>query len=113
MKVSVNDEVMVIPGGQSIGVTLYTKGALVVGITGIRLENGDIVNPAREAGMLPGDVILSINGTEVNDADHVSKIVENQDGVLDVVVDRGGRKIDLMIEPVVDYSDARSVWESG
>jgi hypothetical protein len=65
VKVNVSDDVMVIPGGQSIGVTLYTKGALVVGITGIQLANGEIVIPARTAGMLPGDVILSINGTEV------------------------------------------------
>lgn len=107
VKVNVGDDVMVIPGGQSIGVTLYTKGALVVGITGIQLESGDIVNPARSAGMLPGDVILTINDNEVNDADHVAQIVENTDGLLDVLVDRAGRKINLQIEPVTDYSDGK------
>ncbi len=107
VKVNVSDDVMVIPGGQSIGVTLYTKGALVVGITGIQLEGGEIVNPARSAGMLPGDVILTINGTEVKNADHVAQIVEGTDGVLDVVVDRAGRELDLQIEPVTDYSDGK------
>jgi len=105
VKVNVSDDVMVIPGGQSIGVTLYTRGALVVGITGIQLESGEIVNPARTAGMLPGDVILSINGTEVKDADHVAKLVQETDGVLEIVVDRDGRKLTLDVMPVVDYSD--------
>ncbi len=113
VKVNVSDEVMVIPGGQSIGVTLYTKGALVVGITGIEMENGHSVNPAREAGMLPGDVIVSINGITVENADHVSKIVDESDGVLDVVVDRDARILNLTVSPVADYQDGKmrlGVW---
>jgi len=113
VKVNVSDEVMVIPGGQSIGVTLYTKGALVVGITGIELENGGSVNPAREAGMLPGDVILRINGTEVQNADHVSDIVNESEGTLNVEVDRDGRKLDLKVTPATDYKDGKNklgVW---
>jgi stage IV sporulation protein B len=113
VNVNVSDEIMVIPGGQSIGVTLYTKGALVVGITGIAKESGDVVNPAREAGMLPGDVILRINGTEIENADHVARIVDSAEGALDVTVSRNGREIDLSIKPVEDCSDGKmrlGVW---
>ena len=102
VQVNVSDELMVIPGGQSIGVTLYTKGALVVGITGVDLENGETANPAREAGMLPGDVILSINGNEIENADHLSTIINDVDGTLDIVVDRNGRELNLDIQPVKD-----------
>ncbi|MDD5016473.1 MAG: SpoIVB peptidase [Eubacteriales bacterium] len=107
VQVSVSDEMMVIPGGQSIGVTLYTRGALVVGITGVELESGEMVNPAREAGMLPGDVIMSINGTEIEDADHLSEIVDGVEGKLDIVVDRNGRELSLEVQPVKDYSDGK------
>lgn len=113
VKVSVSDELMVIPGGQSIGVTLYTKGALVVGITGVEAAGGDIVNPAREAGMLPGDVIMSINGTEVENASHLSKIVDEIQGRLSIVVERDGRRINLSLRPVKDPSDGKmrlGVW---
>lgn len=113
VKVNVSDEVMVIPGGQSIGVTLYTKGALVVGITGIDMENGTSANPAREAGMLPGDVIVSINGETVQNADHVSKIVDQSEGTLNVKVDRDGRELDLKVTPVSDYKSGKlrlGVW---
>ena len=113
LKVNVSDEVMVIPGGQSIGVTLFTNGALVVGITGIEMENGSTANPAREAGMLPGDVIVSINGETVENADHVSKIVDQSEGTLNVVVDREGRKLDLSVSPITDYKTGKlrlGVW---
>lgn len=102
VRVNVTEEIMVIPGGQSIGVTLYTKGALVVGITGIELSEGTTINPAREAGMLPGDVIVSINGVEVENADHVSTLVNEAKGNLDIVVDRTGRLLNLQIKPASD-----------
>jgi len=113
VKVNVSDERMVIPGGQSIGVTLFTKGALVVGITGVELENGTTVNPAREAGMLPGDVITRINGVEVENAEHVTRIINETTGDLDITVERNGRELNLKVKPVQDFSDGKmrlGVW---
>ncbi len=107
VKVSVSDELMVIPGGQSIGVTLYTKGALVVGITGVETVNGEIMNPAREAGILPGDIILSINGTEIDNAYHLREIINQMQGVLSIKVDRNGRLLDLNVLPVRDPIDGK------
>ena len=107
VKVNVTEERVVIPGGQSIGVTLFTRGALIVGITGIELENGSVVNPAREAGMLPGDVIVRINGQEVSSAADVTKIVNESEGALDITVERDGRTLNFNIEPVRDYADGK------
>lgn len=107
VKVSVSDELMVIPGGQSIGVTLYTKGALVVGITGVELDNGEIRNPAREAGMLPGDIILAINGKEIDNAYNLREIVNQVQGMLSIKVERNGRILDLNMLPVQDPSDGK------
>ncbi len=113
VRVNVSDEKMVIPGGQSIGVTLFTKGALVVGITGIELENGATANPAREAGMLPGDVITRINGIVIENAEHVTKIINEAEGKLDITVGRNGRELSLTVTPVKDYADGKmrlGVW---
>ncbi|UWG98999.1 SpoIVB peptidase [Dehalobacter sp. DCM] len=52
----------VIPGGQSIGVTLQTKGVLVVGYAPISGQNGKQSYPAKESGIEIGDIILTIDG---------------------------------------------------
>lgn len=107
VNVNVSDEVMVIPGGHSIGVTLYTQGALIVGITGVETESGEIENPARQAGMLPGDVIVEINGEVIEDADHVSKIASKAGSTMHIVVNRNGNKLEFDIRPVKDASDGK------
>mgnify|MGYP001052399207 CR=1 FL=1 len=55
-------DILVIPGGHSIGVTLQTKGVLVVGYAPIINEEGKEIFPAKEAGIVVGDTILSVNG---------------------------------------------------
>lgn len=78
LKINVTDYMdgkRLVPGGQSIGVTLHTKGALIVGISEIVNSAGETVNPAKEAGLQAGDVIESINGITVEDADQLSEIV--------------------------------------
>jgi stage IV sporulation protein B len=107
VNVSVSESIMVIPGGQSIGVALDTKGALVVGITGVELSNGQIANPAREAGILPGDVILSINGTEIENAKQLMSIINQVQGKLDLQISRNGRLLDVVLQPVQDPSDRK------
>ena len=75
--IKVVDEVNVIPGGQSIGVMLYTKGALVVGSMEIEDENGKKINPAKQAGLEPGDVIEQVDGVEIKNAAHLSELVNS------------------------------------
>lgn len=51
------------PGGYSVGVTLYTEGALVVGLGSFETLDGTAICPAQAAGIRVGDVILGVNGT--------------------------------------------------
>ncbi len=95
-----------IPGGQSIGVTLYTKGALVVGSGEITDEMGNAVNPARQAGLLPGDVIEKVNGKIVENSDHLSDLVGTNTGKpVNVTVRREDKTLELTIYPVKDIVD--------
>ncbi|RNC29238.1 MAG: SpoIVB peptidase [Candidatus Dichloromethanomonas elyunquensis] len=60
--------IAVIPGGHSIGVTLQTKGVLVVGYAPIVNQQGNEVFPAKESGIEIGDTILKIDNIQaVND----------------------------------------------
>lgn len=57
-------KIEVLPGGHSIGVTLQTKGVLVVGYAPIINTEGKEAYPAKDSGVEVGDIILKINGTK-------------------------------------------------
>lgn len=69
--VNVVSSVNVIPGGQSIGIVMHSKGVMVVGISDIVDETGNRVNPAEEAGLKIGDIILTVNGKKVINEFHL------------------------------------------
>lgn len=99
-------EIKLVPGGQSIGVSLFTKGALVVGVSDIQTEDGKIYNPAEQAGILPGDVIEQVEEKDVKDADHLSDIINKKDGKpINLGINREGKRIFVSITPAKDAND--------
>lgn len=55
----------VIPGGQTVGVELKTKGILVVGLADVVNHNRQIVSPAKNAGIKIGDKIISVDSNKI------------------------------------------------
>lgn len=74
MTVNVLPEKKLIPGGHSIGIKLHSNGVLVVGHHLVQGRE-HAASPAKEAGIEIGDVILSIDGTRLDDANQVSDII--------------------------------------
>lgn len=106
MKISVEPQKQLIPGGNSIGVTIYTQGALVVGISEIEDEDGNLHCPAIEAGLRPGDVIERVNGVQVKNADHLSILVEKLKGrELELEVRRDDTILKLIMRPIKSSAD--------
>ncbi len=99
------DQIWVMPGGQSVGVTLYTKGALVVGFGSFENEAGEKVCPAQAAGVKVGDVILAIEGEEVKDAAHLVTLCNETEGDIDLTLARDGQHLDATLRPVADSVD--------
>ncbi|HWI31443.1 MAG TPA: M50 family metallopeptidase [Microbacterium sp.] len=71
----------------------------------------DPVAPAAAGGMLPGDVMVSIDGTDVSTFDEASAIIRESPGEpLQVVVDRDGERVTLQVTPLLAerpaYDDA-------
>lgn len=68
----------VVPGGQSIGVVLQSHGVMVVGYSPISEESGKQLLPAKEAGIMLGDLIVSINGVTIESDMQAAQLIKEQ-----------------------------------
>ena len=69
----------VVPGGMPFGIKMFTDGVMVVGLTDLLSEDGT-VNPAREAGIQLGDVIMRIDGKKVSTNEEVAELISQSEG---------------------------------
>lgn len=79
VSVEVVDELQVSVLGTPFGMKLYTEGVLVIDMTDVETENGN-VNPAKEAGILKGDYIVSVDGRKIGTNEELSAAVEASAG---------------------------------
>jgi stage IV sporulation protein B len=77
--VDIVKETDVIPCGLPFGLKLYTDGVMIVGMSDVDTSDGP-KNPAYDAGIRIGDVIMAINGVPVTSNSEVSNAFENSNG---------------------------------
>ena len=78
-QVDVVGEMYVVPSGAPFGIKIFTSGVLVVGMSDVDGKEG-LSNPAKNAGIKEGDLILSIDGQAVSTNEDVAAIIEKSDG---------------------------------
>jgi stage IV sporulation protein B len=108
LKVDVIPDLKVIPGGQTIGVKIKSKGILVVGHHLVQTENEHKVSPGEDAKLNVGDLILKMNDQKLNDVNKVADIVQRagkQKEPIELLVLRGKETFKTEISPVYDPSD--------
>ena len=71
---------MLIPVGHTVGIKMYARGVLVVGLP-------DGATPARQSGLETGDVILECSGTAVTSSEQFQSMLQSS----------GGRPVELQI----------------
>ena len=97
--------------GEAFGIKLYTDGVIVVGTKDVDLDD-KTVNPAKEAGICVGDVIISINGINVYSSDDVIDAINNNNGLdYRIKVKRDGRYKNFTLKPV--YSNKEGCYKAG
>ncbi len=79
LTVDVIPKTKVVPIGKTIGLKLYTKGVLVVGMSEVTGENAD-EQPYLDTGIEEGDTILSINEKEISSTEDLIKTVNESKG---------------------------------
>ncbi|GAB4073505.1 SpoIVB peptidase [Barrientosiimonas marina] len=101
------EDVEIVPGGQSLGVQLNTLGVLVVGYHQIEGENGKM-SPGEEADVQVGDMILEINGKDVEDMEDVKPFVQKagkSDEEMAITIKRDNKTFETAMEPAKDAKD--------
>lgn len=108
VNVKVLKDFKIIPGGQSIGVKLNTKGVLVVGHHLIQTDKGKI-SPGETAGVQIGDMITEINGKTIERMSDVSPFIHNSGETgepLNLVLLRDGKYIHTKLTPQKDSGES-------
>ena len=99
-----------VPVGSAVGIELEMGGVLVVGLADVETAAGT-VRPAADAGIAPGDLILSVNGRETRSAAEFLTAVGALDGkAVTVVADRDGTETALSVQPA---QTAEGAWQLG
>jgi stage IV sporulation protein B len=95
------DDIKLYPGGTSVGIKLSTEGVLVVGFSDVETRGGTESSPAKMAGLQLGDVLLKVNGKEIQGAKQLGLLIkENNNNLVNVEFIRQGCKFNKDIELV-------------
>lgn len=112
-KVLQETEKRVYVSGESFGIKLYTDGVIVVGTKDVETANGKC-NPAKEAGLEKGDIIISINNVKMTDSSQVEETFNDNNGKdYKIAVKRNGNYKNFTLKPVYSQSEGKykvGVW---
>ncbi|WP_333594863.1 SpoIVB peptidase, partial [Anaerospora hongkongensis] len=104
VEVDVLPSLKIVPGGHSIGVVLHSQGVIVVGISPVLSTNDQYVTPAKDGGIVVGDVMLSINGNPVQSDAQVAELIDESGRnkqPIDVLIKRGDNRLHVSLTPVL------------
>ncbi len=90
--------------GNQFGIKVYSSGSIITSISGVITESG-CKNPAYEAGLRKGDIIISINDEPVCSNLDIERIVKNSDDKLKIVYERNHKKYTTTAYPVICSTD--------
>lgn len=110
--VHVMEEESVIPGGQTVGILLYTDGVYVVDTEELENIQGEKVSPSKKQ-VRSGDYITHINGTKITSKEDVMEAVEASEGTaLELTLRRGDKTISCSVTPVLtsNHSYKLGIW---
>ena len=86
----------IIPGGEAVGISLNSKGILIVGFYEV---NGN--NPGNSAGLKIGDTIKAINGKEISTISEMVSLISSAKDKINIKYERNGREYETTLELVI------------
>lgn len=100
LTVNVIPDTVVIPGGETIGLRLYTSGVLVVGMSEIQGEDNNNYAPYKNSGIQEGDMITKVDDKVVTcTADLITEVNKSNGSYVKLTYVRDGNNYDTEILP--------------
>lgn len=97
------DQIYLTPGGETIGIEVQTK---VIVVDSYAVKSGTkLVNPAAESGIRKGDIILNLDGRQIDSIEDVKAVLRTYKNShkkeLTAIIRRDGQNLKTKITPVV------------
>lgn len=83
----------IIPGGENIGISINTKGILIVGTYEINNQN-----PAIEAGLKTGDIIKKVNNVDVTNIDELVNQISKSENEASITYLRNDKEFETKLK---------------
>ena len=88
-----------IPVGRAVGIRLEANGVVIAGIPDT-CADGATPSPAKDSGLLVGDIIVKVGGSEITSGEDLkSRMRENKGEKIAIVVERGDKQEQVAITP--------------
>lgn len=100
VRVNVVNPTKVIPAGSSIGILLRSEGVIVVGFSSVVDSYGRLHYPAREIGVVLGDLIRKVNGRTIHSTEDIIQAIEVTGSNNDYLTMEIKRKNNIFIKKV-------------
>lgn len=90
-----------IPVGSAVGIEVDVDGALVEELSEVVTDHGSVY-PAKKAGLKVGDVIVKVNGEEIDDLKEFAECAKAFDGTpVEITVLRQGKSLTCTVTPAL------------
>ena len=93
-----------VPVGQTVGIKLFARGVMVVGLSEVNTQDGTC-SPAQACGLKTGDIITHINSQEVDTIEQVQEAVQSSGGELEICATRSGRRMTMTAQATPCLAD--------
>lgn len=108
-KVSAEETKYIYAGGNSVGIYLNTKGAMLMGSNSVITKNG-LVDVLKDSELQVGDLILSINSTDICDIQDITNAINTEDykgEPVEIIYQRKNKVLSTKILPAKDIQSGQ------
>jgi len=106
MKVDIVPNLKISACGNTVGVKLFLKGVMIIGLADVADSTGRNVLPAKDSGIKPGDIIEEVDGKAADGTEWLVNIIERSQGkTLKINLRRGDGTFSTEVTPILSSED--------